>query len=743
MPKYTVTDPQTGRKVTLTGDSPPTDQELEDIFSSLPAPKQIDQQAQPQKDQYEGDKLQILNPFGENIQTPIPLGGRTEKFMQGMGLGFSEVGRGVKRLTGFGEENINAEYDRALTENSGAALGGKIVGNALPFLPAGLASVGTSAARNIGYQALVGGLEGSTVQAGSGGSASDIVGGGLLGASIGGGVQAVSPYVGRLLGSLAKKYGFSSADELIDPLTGAPNQAARDILAREGVDPATLTAPLQSAELATAPAIKRAEEVAATMAISPERVAAHQRAGIQAPIAALTDDVAAQEMGGALAAVHGSKASEALSEYTKALTAQAKKITDEAVGTLDSGAINVALKQDMQNTIEKLGQDSSVIYKKINELVPQNTIVNSRPILDDLYRLASSREKGIAGLSGVEQKVFQTLKDKPRYADVDALRKDIGRSVGKITGPYVNEDAATLNRLYSQLSQVQEGVANQVGNGAGSLWKNAKDLDVSRFKLQDDSKYLFGEGLEGGATKKLEGAIKALSARDPKAFNQMIDSIPESYRPKTVMTAMDSIMRKSYSSGKELDANGFAKFWGELSESPTNKAMLTKHLPDGAAKRLDDMYTMAQSLTNITKNKTKTGIIPDAMKDFNQTNGIVGKLYGFAQNAPMAPSATVRALGVVADIATKARTDAVKAADDLLASQTFRDAVLAADRGPKIAKIAEERLKRSKVFKNFINESDNKALNRWKSQAVTGSSVSGGPSFIQYLLNGEEDQSSQ
>lgn len=40
MPTYTVTDPQTGRKVKLTGDSPPTEQELEEIFASLPAPKQ-------------------------------------------------------------------------------------------------------------------------------------------------------------------------------------------------------------------------------------------------------------------------------------------------------------------------------------------------------------------------------------------------------------------------------------------------------------------------------------------------------------------------------------------------------------------------------------------------------------------------------------------------------------------------------------------------------------------------------
>lgn len=36
MPTYDVTDPRTGKKVSLTGDSPPTEQELEEIFAKLP-----------------------------------------------------------------------------------------------------------------------------------------------------------------------------------------------------------------------------------------------------------------------------------------------------------------------------------------------------------------------------------------------------------------------------------------------------------------------------------------------------------------------------------------------------------------------------------------------------------------------------------------------------------------------------------------------------------------------------------
>lgn len=684
------------------------------------------------EDQYKGDKLQILNPFGDNIETPIPLGGGAEKFLQGVGLGLSEVGRGVKRLTGFGEDNANAEFDKALTENSGAAAAGKIVGNALPFLPAGMASVGSGVARNIAYQAGVGGVEGATTTAGSGGSGSEIAASGLLGATVGGGVQAVSPYVGRLFGTLASKYGLKAPEELIDPTTGQATQRGREILAREGIPEETLTAPLQGAEFATAPAIKRGEEIAATMKISPARLAAHEKAGIDAPIGALTDDVAAQEMTGALAAVHGSKASEKLDAYTKALTDHAKQITEESVGSLDSGAVSESLKASMQDTIETLKQDSKVIYDKLNELVPQNTIVNSKPILSDIQKRAANRQAGIEGLSAVERDVFETMKGKPTYADVDALRKKVGDSIGSFKGHYVNEDQATLNRLYSQLTQIQEGVANQVGSGAGELWKNAKKLDVQRFATQENSQFLFDQNLQGAVSKKMESAINLLSKREPKQFQNIIDKVPEDYKGKVLMSALDNVMRKSYATGDVVDANGFAKFWGELSRSPEYKYMLVKHLPEGSAERLDNMHIMAQGLANINRNKVKTGIIPDALKDFNQTNGLVGKLYGFAQKASIAPSATMRAAGVIADVATKMRTDAVKAADDMMASPEFRAAVLSTDKGAKVAQIAEARLKKTAAYKNYITELNNsnakKTINAISSQGL-----------ISYLLSGDEN----
>ena len=38
MPEYTIRDPQTGREVKVRGDSPPTGQDIDFIFSSMPQP---------------------------------------------------------------------------------------------------------------------------------------------------------------------------------------------------------------------------------------------------------------------------------------------------------------------------------------------------------------------------------------------------------------------------------------------------------------------------------------------------------------------------------------------------------------------------------------------------------------------------------------------------------------------------------------------------------------------------------
>ena len=102
MPTFIVTDPQTGRKVKLTGDSPPTEQELNDIFSQLPPVQQSDQvqQEELRPEQAATPVSQDFIPTEEALAIPAP------------GLPESTLG---EKLIGAGEA--------ALTLGTGATTG--------------------------------------------------------------------------------------------------------------------------------------------------------------------------------------------------------------------------------------------------------------------------------------------------------------------------------------------------------------------------------------------------------------------------------------------------------------------------------------------------------------------------------------------------------------------------------------------------------------------------------------------
>lgn len=73
MPTYRVTDPTSGKTVKLTGDSPPTEQELEEIFSSIgnvPVPPAPPQEPEPQSDEYAEFAMERTQP---NLVSPRPL----------------------------------------------------------------------------------------------------------------------------------------------------------------------------------------------------------------------------------------------------------------------------------------------------------------------------------------------------------------------------------------------------------------------------------------------------------------------------------------------------------------------------------------------------------------------------------------------------------------------------------------------------------------------------------------------
>lgn len=755
MPDYEITSPD-GKKFIITAPEGATQDEIlsyaKTQFSSDGSQRMVDTQKDDSPEGYmaglrmsnpgqaqvidemgTNDKLQIYNPFGENIETPIPLNAGVTKTLANIGAGFTDTYHG---LPGTGA-NPDLELSNQLEKASGIpGTISRVVGQAAPFIPAalGASALPTFGSRVLG-SAAVGGTEAGTVASGTGSTPLGVAGSALFGTVLGGAIEAASPFIMRAARALIQKVkGAPPAQPLFDD-AGVPSQELTETLQQTGMTiddlAAELPADQMTREFAGSGMENRLSQVANEVQVNPERARAAQEMNLNAPVATLSDQSSVQEIAGATLAAPGSKASEIFRQYTDDLTKSAEELVQRAGGDLDKGLVSDDLKRNMNVAIDDMKNYSNTLYKEIGEKVRPDTIVNANsngtlfkiPLIQDILGKAKNAEKGISGLSTVYQDVFNKLKGRPTYFDLDNLRKDIGDSIGSQRGTYSTTPVAQLKEMYSKLTELQDSVINRVAPESLPVWNNAKRVDAKRYELQENSEFLFGDGNIGAVMPKVELSLKQLSKGNTKNFNEVVAALPESQKHRVMTSALDSVIRKTQVDGKSIDANGFTKWYGELSSSPTNKKALIDNLPEGVGKSLDNLYLLTQGLANVTKNKKSTGIVPETLKQIDKTDGLVAKLFNItdkAANAPIIGAAagpSMRVVSNIAKMATKERTPAVTAADDLLSSPEFKSAVLASTKDQKIAKIAEAKLKQTKEYKNYIQ---NQNKTRAASIASTG-----------------------
>lgn len=171
MPTYVVTDPNTGRKVKLTGDTPPTDEDLDEIFSSLPAPKQAEEAKAPTEEkkslrQKAGDIASGVSDFIEPFTIAGQVKGAADAVLgnelsptQKVGAEFAgAVNRGTSKLADFAASLPNAVLQLADSDKQipslTNALSGATAGN---FMEPGLGRDVTRSAGEVIPAAVTGG----------------------------------------------------------------------------------------------------------------------------------------------------------------------------------------------------------------------------------------------------------------------------------------------------------------------------------------------------------------------------------------------------------------------------------------------------------------------------------------------------------------------------------------------------------------------------------------------------------
>ena len=144
---------------------------------------------------------------------------------------------------------------------------------------------------------------------------------------------------------------------------------------------------------------------------------------------------------------------------------------------------------------------------------------------------------------------------------------------------------------------------------------------------------------------------------------------------------------------------------GNLKRSPSAYAQVKKNLPEGGMARLEALNELAVGLSDVTKNKVKTGVVKAMLDDLDKSNGFAAKLYDLAEKSPVGVSNTVRVTSNIAKMASKEKIPSVKAVDDLLMNPAFKKAFLEAANDPNsaAARNAQRILEKSKSYKQFIN----------------------------------------
>lgn len=159
----------------------------------------------------------------------------SERLAAGFGAGVSDLARGagIESLPSFGGMvPISKEPEREadLLAETATGGGGRIMGQAAPFIPASLAGGGLALPARLAYQAGVGATEGGLIASGTG---KDPVTGALVGAAFGGGAEALGSVINRIGGALIQKHLGRSARAVDE--SGNPTTELQKAMDAEGV----------------------------------------------------------------------------------------------------------------------------------------------------------------------------------------------------------------------------------------------------------------------------------------------------------------------------------------------------------------------------------------------------------------------------------------------------------------------------------------------------------------------------
>lgn len=376
---------------------------------------------------------------------------------------------------------------------------------------------------------------------------------------------------------------------------------------------------------------------------------------------------------------------------------RADDLIENLGGSHDKNLVDANVKEEFSKTMTDLNKQSDVLYGKVSEAIPRATRVvpqTTKDFIDAQIAELGGNESLLTSAERNLKRLFRekpdpnnpdaTIIEDPTYAALDRVRRDIGSAIGTRSGPFKDDDVGQLRRLYAVLAEDQQKFADAFG--VGNEYKDAQALVRQRKLLEDRAVDVFGRDVSGSIIPKLKQAATNLTKGDVSKLTNLMESLPENRRGEVAASMLNDL----FTSGARRDAaigQGFSNAFAGLNRNPTAKAELFKYLPKEAEERFNMIGRVTTGLYRAKALENTSRTARDILAALDN-GGMLSKIYDVGKKVAAAEGMSssvglpgAGTAGVVGSVLSKGATKATKAADEMLASEGFREAVRQAAAG--------------------------------------------------------------
>ena len=508
-------------------------------------------------------------------------------------------------------------------------------------------------------------------------------------------------------------YKGMSDEEMLAELGAAPSPTAPPVAP---TDVAAELGTLINKASGTGGAAKNAQiKLAEQAQINPEAKAAAERLGIDVPADVFSDNPQVRAAIGLTRSLAGSEAEAGFKTAVTNAVDQADNIMREfdaqfVEGAIAPGVVSQRVKDSLTTTRKELNDQADEIYKRVDTLVPKQTIVQMDNLRDELAVIVS--EVGEKGLTASEKGLMALVKSKEpiKYGRLAREKSQIGKALKRQESTYGSLDEATLKRLYAALSKDQlDNVGRVAGEEVRRELRGANLIYAKERALGDRIVNAFGADLEGGIANKMRSAITSGAKGEAGDFARLMKTVPDDLRKEVVATALASVTRSTR--GAEKGGFGFSEFadiYPKLRANPQVYKEIAQALGPKASDTLRDLYQVSKRITDARANVLTTGKANQALVESLNAEGIIARVMGSTAGKRAVGGAMgfVPGAGLVMpeimEAMSRGNPDAIRAAGKMFSSPEFQGLLNDVATKGDASERAINQVSMSKPFRNFI-----------------------------------------